>query len=445
MSTDDLISDEPPSAPSYRHGSGDLLGAKYRLERRLGAGGMGEVWLATNVALDLPVAIKLLHADAGDPKVASTRSLLLREARAAAAMSHPAIVRVFDFGRTFRGDSYIVMERLHGEDLRDRLLRSGPLAPEEAVRWALPLAGGLHAAHLRGVVHRDLKPENVFLTRDDAGRLLPKIVDFGLADLRWIDDAERVMAGTPDYMAPEQIEGAEECDHHVDTWALCCVLFEVLTGKAPFDAPSLADTFKRIVRGEATPLPSHVDARLAAILSRGLSVKREDRFRSARELGEALARWLLDRGVFEDITGQSLTSAWFDALGTSTTYDQLPAISLARVVVTPDATIHPSSERCDTVADTSVESGLAVAAAIRVATTEGPDEGPIESAVETRRGADGLVVKTPLKVRGIAVGSTVVFLVAAVLSALAAQLHGGWTQDAEAATPPQGAVSARSR
>lgn len=411
MSTDDLTSGEPPSAPSYRHRTGDLLGAKYRLERRLGAGGMGEVWLATNVALDLPVAIKLLHADAGDPKVASTRSHLLREARAAAAMSHPAIVRVFDFGRTFRGDSYIVMERLHGEDLRDRLMRTSALPQEEAVRLMLPIAGGLHAAHLRGVVHRDLKPENVFLTRDDAGRLLPKIVDFGLADLRWIDDAERVLAGTPDYMAPEQIEGTGECDHHVDTWALCCVLFELLTGRAPFDSPSLAETFERIVAGDPTPLPAHVDAQLARILARGLTPRREDRFRSARDLGETLARWLLARGTFEDITGQSLTSAWFDALGTSTTCDQLPAVASARIIVTPPASgIQPSAgldtARCDTVADPAAESGRSV----HEARDDAPDGAPL---------------------RGVALGSTVLVVVAALIGALAVD-RASWAAGSDA-------------
>lgn len=321
---------EPPPRPSvaYRHQTGDVLGSKYRLERRIGAGGMGEVWLATNVALDLPVAIKLLHDDMRGPRNAHHAHGLMREARTAASMIHPAVVRVYDLGRTFRGDPYIVMERLDGEDLRERLFRDGPMGSRAAVRLLLPVVHAVQAAHLRGLIHRDLKPENIVLTRDDLGRTFPKVIDFGIAELRWVGEEIDALAGTPDYMAPEQLVEGGRAEHHVDTWALAVILHELVSGKPPFEAPSMRETFQRVSKGTPDPLGGHVDPRLAEIIMKALSRDVSERYRSAREFGETLARWLMSRGVSDDVAGQSLASTWFGETEMAPTCDAIEVVTM---------------------------------------------------------------------------------------------------------------------
>jgi serine/threonine protein kinase len=328
----------PRPSVAFRHQTGDVLGSKYRLERRIGAGGMGEVWLATNVALDLPVAIKLLHDDLRGPRSEHMANSLMREARTAASLVHPSVVRVYDLGRTYRGDPYIVMERLEGEDLREKLFRDGPLRSREAVRLLLPVIHAIQAAHVRGLVHRDVKPENIVLTRDDMGRVCPKIVDFGIAELRWVEEVD-ALAGTPDYMAPEQLVPGPTADHRVDTWALAVVLHELVSGKPPFEAPSMRETFQRISSGKADPLPAHVDPRLAAIITNALSLDPAARPQSARELGETLARWLMSRGVSDDVAGQSLASTWFGEIDMAPTCDAIEAFSPA------DHAAHPAAAR----------------------------------------------------------------------------------------------------
>jgi serine/threonine-protein kinase len=177
---DGLLS--PPSAPEHYQpplSTGAVIDGKYRLERLLGEGGMGAVWRAHHLQLDLPVAIKLLRA--GSEQSASLSERLKIEARAAAQLSHAAIVRVFDVDTAETGEPYIVMELLSGESLSNVLDR-GRLSPVSAVQILLPIAEGLALAHGKGIVHRDLKPHNVFMV-DDADRLQPKLLDFGIAKL----------------------------------------------------------------------------------------------------------------------------------------------------------------------------------------------------------------------------------------------------------------------
>ncbi|HWO13295.1 MAG TPA: protein kinase [Polyangiaceae bacterium] len=295
------------------YGPGDVIDGKYELESLLGRGGMGEVWTARNSTLDVRRAVKLIRTDAGS---AENTDRLLHEAQAAAQLSEPAIVRVFDFGKTSWGDPYIVMEMLEGEDLMTIIRRRERLSPSKAVRVLLPVIRALGAAHARGIVHRDLKPENIFLAKLPDGRVQPKLLDFGIAKLKnaqalRLTTAGEVM-GSPLYMAPEQARG-EDVDERADLWAICVVLYEALTGNPPFVGESRAQVIRAASDDSPPPLSQHglEDDSLWPIISRGLEKRRDARWASMEELGKALARWLLDAGVQDDITGASLQSTWF--------------------------------------------------------------------------------------------------------------------------------------
>ncbi len=249
-------------------GPGTRVGP-YEIRSLLGAGGMGEVFLAHDDRLRRDVAIKVLPAQfATDP---DRLRRFESEARAASQLNHPNILTVFDVG-TDNGQPYVVSERLEGETLRERLVR-GPVAEREALEWARQVARGLAAAHGRGIVHRDLKPENLFLTRD--GHV--KILDFGLAKLS-SDGAEGgsqtkvqttyatepgVIVGTTQYMAPEQVKG-QPADHRADLFAFGVVLYEMLSGKSPFSRPSGAESMSAVLTDTPPPLDEVRSRRLAA-------------------------------------------------------------------------------------------------------------------------------------------------------------------------------------
>jgi serine/threonine-protein kinase len=306
---------KPLEAPVYR--PGDVVGGKYRLEGLLGRGGAGDVWLAHNDTLDVDVAVKLIRGVGRDPDAAQR---LLQEARAAARLGHPAIVRIVDFGRASGGEPFIVMERLVGEDLSAAVKRRGRLTPETAVRTLLPIAHALSAAHAKRIVHRDLKPENIFLAKSEGDKLQPTIVDFGIAQVDRGHVARTTVPGAslgnPAYMAPEQAIGAE-VDHRADIWSFCVVLYEVATSQLPFQAKVRSETVDAILEQAPVPTTEHGvgDARLWEILARGLAKNPDERFQTMREVGEALAGWLLDRNIRQDITGASLELTWRTRFG----------------------------------------------------------------------------------------------------------------------------------
>ncbi|MDR3360497.1 MAG: protein kinase, partial [Bifidobacteriaceae bacterium] len=224
-----------------------LIGQRYRLGPVIGQGGMGVVRQATDVTLEREVAIKLLRADLTDDSAALDR--FRAEARAAAGLSHPAIVSVFDFGQRrhigrdgVRLSAYLVMELVRGETLYS-VLRSGPLQPGRAVQVAAGILHALKHAHRQGVVHRDIKPSNIMIQPSGA----VKVMDFGIAHtLGEVEPGgpeapgERLVMGTSHYMSPEQAR-CEPVDGRADIYAVGCVLFEMLTGERPFvaDAPEL--------------------------------------------------------------------------------------------------------------------------------------------------------------------------------------------------------------
>jgi eukaryotic-like serine/threonine-protein kinase len=293
--------------------AGDLVSKKYRLKQLLGQGGMGSVWLASNITLDAPVALKLIRSDVRSPDSAER---LLNEARAAARLRHPSIVRVFDFGQTEREEPFIVMELLSGETLADRLERERRLSSTCAVQLLLPIADALVTAHGHGVIHRDLKPDNVFLSESD-GRVRPKVVDFGVAKFELRSGKQRIteqgaVIGSPDYMAPEQALGADNIDHRVDVWAFCVVLYQSVTGCSPFGAADYKTIMLRIIEEAPPPITEFFagDDALWQIIARGLKKQPEERWLNMRELGAALAAWLVGHGVMEDVCGHSLRAAW---------------------------------------------------------------------------------------------------------------------------------------
>jgi Tol biopolymer transport system component len=275
-----------------------LIGTRlgpYNIDALLGAGGMGEVYRARDTKLDRNVAIKILPAAfAGDPELLARFE---REARAVAALSHPNILAIHDFGRQ-DGESYAVMELLDGSSLRE-VMDAGPLPQRKAVEYAAQAAAGLAAAHEKGIVHRDLKPENLFLTRD--GHV--KILDFGLAAQFQLGDGDLTVApktavptspgtilGTVGYMSPEQARG-QQADHRADIFSLGCVLYEMLAGARAFLRDTPAETLTAILRedppglGAVTP---PVTPALERLVLHCLEKRREDRFQSARDLAFAL-------------------------------------------------------------------------------------------------------------------------------------------------------------
>ena len=225
-----------------------VLADRYELGPVLGEGGMARVYRGVDRQLRRPVAVKVLAAPFDRDR--SFLERFRREARAAAGLSHPNIVAVFDSGSD-DGTHFIVTELVEGETLADRLRRDGPMPPEEAVAVAVDIARALAAAHERGLIHRDIKPGNVMVLPD--GRV--KVVDFGIARAAGSDTltGTGVVLGSTAYLSPEQA-GGQPVDERADLYALGCVLYEMLTGHVPFRADTPIATMYRHVNEDA-PLP----------------------------------------------------------------------------------------------------------------------------------------------------------------------------------------------
>jgi eukaryotic-like serine/threonine-protein kinase len=306
--------EQPPELNPYL--AGEVVGDRYRLVREIGRGGMGVVWVAHSLVLGVDVALKLIRASAASSALSSR---MAREAHAAARLGHPALVRVFDFGWTRHGDPYLVMELVQGETLAALVKREARVPAIRAVQTLLPIVDGLRMAHDKGIVHRDIKPDNVFLAADALGRRQPKLLDFGIAKVDKQIDGRLTQVGavlgSPDYMSPEQALGLDDIDERTDIWSLCVVLYEVITGTVPFQKPNYNALMHAIINEDPT---SSVecgagDKALWQIIERGLKKQREERFQSVTELGEALALWLYEHGVKEDLSGNSIRAVWLDA------------------------------------------------------------------------------------------------------------------------------------
>ncbi len=258
---------------------------------------MGTVWVARNAAIGgAEVAVKVLHPNLADDKRSVAR--FRNEALIAARIGHPSIVRVFDFGESDDAAPFMVMERLHGESLAERLEREGSLPMREAVDLVRAVLEALEAAHEKDVLHRDLKPENIFLARE-GDTVVPKILDFGVSKILG-DDARRTrmtrtgaLLGTPAYMSPEQVMGTV-VDLRSDVWAMGVILYELLTGRLPFDAPNYNAVLVRIATGRGDSITQHLpdlDGGLASIVERAMARTAAQRFGSAREMRDTLDAW----------------------------------------------------------------------------------------------------------------------------------------------------------
>jgi serine/threonine protein kinase len=309
--------DEPrPSRRRKAFKPGDVIADKYTLIEELGEGGMGVVWIAHNTILDVAVAVKLMSLEAESD--ALLRDRLLQEARASARIAHPAICRTLDYGTTDSGTPFVVMELLRGQTLASTLAPGVRIPAPSAVQMLLPIINGLGVAHALGVVHRDVKPENVFLARDQFGRVQPKLLDFGIARLVQVESKltlEGAALGTPDYMSPEQARGDADIDFRTDVWSVAVVLYEMITGRVPFDG----ENYNKLMWAIQNESPVSTvelaagDDALWTVLQQGLAKDRLERWASMHELGEALALWLFERGVREDVCGASLRSTWLEA------------------------------------------------------------------------------------------------------------------------------------
>jgi serine/threonine protein kinase len=297
----------PPAAaaPSRDADSGrDLVGTtvneKYLVTDILGRGGMGTVFEAEHLALGRKkVAVKVLH-----PNQAAKKNSVLRfhqEARAAGAIGHPNICEVYDLGTLADGRPYLVMEKLVGETLADRIAVEGGLAFDSVLDALIQVLSALVVTHHKGIVHRDIKPENVFLTERVGCPPLIKLLDFGVSKMMTrpvegqSDDGDLtrigMVMGTPHYMAPEQARGDRDLDGRVDLYACGVILYEALTGRRPFSAPNYNALLMQILT--ATPRPASqlrpaLPAPLEAVIERAMARNREERFGTATDMQREL-------------------------------------------------------------------------------------------------------------------------------------------------------------
>lgn len=304
---------------------GSQIGA-YRVAAKVGEGGMGMVWLAEHVMLGRRAALKTLHARYTAQPELVTR--FFNEARAAAAISDPGIVQIFDFGFHTDGTAYIAMEMLDGEVLDRRLARLHRLGMIEALRIVRQLATSLAAAHERGIIHRDLKPENVFLVRDAevSGGERAKILDFGIAklvDARGVKTHTAAVLGTPAFMSPEQCRGSGSVDHRTDIYSLGCLLFTLLAGRPPFVAEGAGELISMHLREPAPALSSVMegvpkDAEM--LVARCLEKDPGRRYSSAAQLAAEVERILSLPEIstmFTKPSAESPGAAWANAAVTT--------------------------------------------------------------------------------------------------------------------------------
>lgn len=276
----------------------DLLDGQFQILQKIGAGGMGAVYKALQPSMNRSVAVKILH-----PKLTNRKDIVARfrrEARAMSHLTHPNTVKVLLYGELEDGGLYIVMEYLEGKNLNQVVRKEGPMPAERAIPVLVQVCGALQEAHTQGIIHRDLKPENIFLSTNGGLRDFPKVLDFGLAKVTEREmrpgsimlTQEGMVFGTPEFMSPEQAQG-KPLDSRSDIYALAVILYEVLTGKLPYEAKTAMEYIQLHVSKPPIPLSQRVPGRtfapgLEAVVMRALGKRPEDRWSSAAEFAEAL-------------------------------------------------------------------------------------------------------------------------------------------------------------
>jgi len=286
--------------------NGRIIAETYKIIRQIGAGGMGSIFEAEHMRMGRKFALKLL-----DPAFAENEEVFQRfkrEAEIAGQLGHPNIVDVVDFDRTEEGVPYIVMEKLEGEDLADWIANRGAFTFQTAYHVIAEIVDALEAAHAAGIVHRDLKPQNIFLCRHGRRNDFVKLLDFGISKMKQsgsIVTRTNAVMGTPYYMSPEQAEGKnKEIDTRTDIFALGAIIYEMLTGRLAFYAPSVPTAMFKVCYEEPEPITNvvlNLPEGLPDVLAKALAKNKNDRYASARALGDDMER------IFE---GQKAT---FDA------------------------------------------------------------------------------------------------------------------------------------
>jgi serine/threonine protein kinase len=278
------MAEERPAARS--HASGTRIGGKYDLVKRLATGGMGEVWLAQNKTTHASVALKLLR-----PHRVGTEAedRFRREARLSGILAHRSIVRIFDFLEERDGTLVLVMELLQGETLEQVIARRTTLSEREALAVMAAVLSALQHGHEQGIVHRDVKPANIFLSVESDGKVIPKLLDYGIAKMPKNDakTMDGVVLGTPSYMSPEQIRAEDDLDARSDLFSCGVVFYECLTGTCPFDAPSPAAAIASVLTSSVDPDP-RISPRLWLELQRALAKRPTQRHASAAEMRSAM-------------------------------------------------------------------------------------------------------------------------------------------------------------
>ena len=287
---------EPPTAVTHGNLSGRVLDGRYRIERKVGEGGMSFVYLAKDVASDEQYAIKVLSAALSSDANAMAR--LRREASLGMRLAHPNVCHIIRLGETPDGLVYVVMPYVEGEVLSDRNNRLGTLPLDEVVHFVRDIAAGLHVAHELKIVHRDLKPENVMICQTPGGGERAVVMDFGLAKERRADaelqklTATGIILGTPEFMSPEQLRG-RPLDPRTDVYSLALMTYEMLTGKLPFTGRTQQEMMIARLRSDPMPLrdaaPSLGLAAVERVLHKAMQRDPGDRYQSAPEFATALA------------------------------------------------------------------------------------------------------------------------------------------------------------
>lgn len=286
---------DDPHDPQLRDYAGMLLVGRYRIKTLLGSGAMGSVWLAELVALKREVAVKFHDQLVPNADFEVGLKRFMREVRLLSSIGHRNVIRHHESGVTPDGLPYLIMDRLHGQTLEQRMREGEPLEVREAVEIAASLADGLEAVHHAGALHRDIKPENVFLSRDEHGDVIPLLLDFGLARLERGGGARvtRVghTVGTPGYMAPEQARGHTKLDARVDVYALGATLYELLCGERHIEGTTPVELLVNVASDLPIPLTvwrPDLGGRLTEVLARALAIDADERFQTAGAMAAAL-------------------------------------------------------------------------------------------------------------------------------------------------------------
>ncbi|MCA9578455.1 MAG: serine/threonine protein kinase [Sandaracinaceae bacterium] len=335
--------------------SGQTLG-QYELVRRIGAGGMAEVYEAVHRALKKSVAVKVLLPDMAEN--ASIRDRFLREGEAASRIRHPHVVEVTDVGE-HDGVPYLVMELLEGETLLRGVASGSRIPIARTLDMLLPIAAALAETHRSGVIHRDIKPDNVFIARSPSGRSVPKLLDFGVSKVT-TDGIPAITAvtsvlGTPQYMSPEQARGATSVDARADQYSLALVIYECITGALPFESENVVGILYEVTQG-ITRAPSayapDIPEALDAVLLKALSVDADQRYPDMDAFAEALLPFATPQAVTAyQALRHDETTAWRSQMDsvdeTLPTRDASSTVSWRRVDGSSDTVIRvpPMSTR----------------------------------------------------------------------------------------------------